>query len=106
MAAGGLAPPFPSRWCSAEASSCLTPAGGCGEEAWRLLGCCAEGDVRCCSGRPKRLFRTEEPVLTNATQRRQQLVQGLADLAKRYPITDVRVRGLMVAAKLGGSDEA
>ena len=32
------------------------------------------------------------------------LLQGLLDLAKDYPIIDVRARGLMVAAEFGGKD--
>ena len=31
-------------------------------------------------------------------------LQGLLDLAKEYPIIDVRARGLMVAAEFGGKD--
>eukprot|EP00898_Chlorokybus_atmophyticus_P007338 jgi/Chlat1/7605/Chrsp64S00557 len=46
----------------------------------------------------------EEKLLDNATQRGQQLVQGLVSLAKRFPIIDIRGRGLMVAAEFGGSD--
>ena len=32
------------------------------------------------------------------------MLQGLLDLAKDYPIIDVRARGLMVAAEFGGKD--
>ena len=32
------------------------------------------------------------------------VLQGLLDLAKEYPIIDVRARGLMVAAEFGGKD--
>lgn len=32
------------------------------------------------------------------------VLQGLLDLAKDYPIIDVRARGLMVAAEFGGKD--
>ena len=32
------------------------------------------------------------------------VLQGLLDLAKDYPIIDVRARGLMVAAEFGGRD--
>ena len=32
------------------------------------------------------------------------LLQGLLELSQRYPIIDVRGRGLMVAAEFGGAD--
>lgn len=47
---------------------------------------------------------TEEHLLENAQQRGLQLARGMLDLAQRYPIVDVRGRGLMVAAEFGGRD--
>ncbi|KAI7841462.1 hypothetical protein COHA_004857 [Chlorella ohadii] len=40
----------------------------------------------------------------NATERGQQLTEGLLRLAQKYPIIDVRGRGLMLAAEFGGVD--
>ena len=43
-----------------------------------------------------------EGLLANATARGRQLAEGLVALAARYPIVDVRGRGLMAAAEFGG----
>ncbi|CAL8464182.1 g3717 [Coccomyxa elongata] len=43
----------------------------------------------------------EEKLLDNATARGRQLASGLVELAERYPILDVRGRGLICAAELG-----
>ncbi|KAL4421398.1 hypothetical protein ABPG75_010689 [Micractinium tetrahymenae] len=42
-----------------------------------------------------------EGLLQNAAERGQQLTRGLLSLAERYPIIDVRGRGLMLAAEFG-----
>jgi len=46
----------------------------------------------------------QENLLDNATQRGSQLAQGLVSLASKFPIVDVRGRGLMVALEFGGRD--
>jgi 4-aminobutyrate aminotransferase len=46
----------------------------------------------------------EDDMLENVTARGQQLAQGLVELSKRFPITDVRGRGLMVAAEFGAPE--
>ena len=46
----------------------------------------------------------EEGLMRNATERGEQLMAGLIRLAEDFPIVDVRGRGLMVAAELGGVD--
>ncbi|CAL5226943.1 g9827 [Coccomyxa viridis] len=46
----------------------------------------------------------EENLLENATQRGLQLTEGLVQLADKYPIIDVRGRGLMCAVEFGGHD--
>eukprot|EP00884_Botryococcus_braunii_P016731 jgi/Botrbrau1/3741/Bobra.0363s0020.1 len=46
----------------------------------------------------------EEGLLENAAKRGLQLQQGLVELAKRFPITDVRGRGLMSAIEFGAPD--
>ncbi len=46
----------------------------------------------------------DEGMLDNATARGQQLMAGVLELAKRYPIIDVRGRGLMVGLEFGGLD--
>jgi 4-aminobutyrate aminotransferase len=43
-------------------------------------------------------------MLDNATVRGKQLVEGLVALSRKYPISDVRGRGLMVAAEFGAAD--
>ncbi|KAK9833580.1 hypothetical protein WJX81_008310 [Elliptochloris bilobata] len=45
-----------------------------------------------------------EGLLQNAEARGRQLVAGLLELANRFPIIDVRGRGLMVAAEFGAPD--
>ncbi|EFN54607.1 hypothetical protein CHLNCDRAFT_8428, partial [Chlorella variabilis] len=44
---------------------------------------------------------TEEGLLQNAAERGQQLAAGLLKLGEKYPIADVRGRGLMLAAEFG-----
>ena len=49
------------------------------------------------------------PKMNDTERKREQLItlppwQGLLELAKRFPITDVRGRGLMVAAEFGAPD--
>ncbi|GAB4817550.1 hypothetical protein N2152v2_004596 [Parachlorella kessleri] len=46
----------------------------------------------------------EDGMLQNAAERGMELARGLVELSKKYPITDVRGRGLMVAAEFGGND--
>lgn len=48
----------------------------------------------------------DEGLLDNAQARGLQLMRGLVALASRYPIIDVRGRGLMVAAELGEAGSA
>ncbi|DBA97194.1 hypothetical protein WJX77_010196 [Trebouxia sp. C0004] len=43
----------------------------------------------------------EDGMLDNARERGLQLIQGLLELSKKYPIIDVRGRGLMVAVEFG-----
>lgn len=45
-------------------------------------------------------------MLDNATQRGAQLMKGLVKLAEKYPIIDVRGRGLMVGVEFGGTDSS
>ncbi|WIA18214.1 hypothetical protein OEZ85_009686 [Tetradesmus obliquus] len=47
-----------------------------------------------------------EGMLGNASQRGVQLMQGLVGLADRYPIIDVRGRGLMVGIEFGSSSSS
>jgi len=46
----------------------------------------------------------EDGMLENATQRGKQLVEGIVALTEKFPISDVRGRGLMVAVEFGGAD--
>ncbi|KAK9814300.1 hypothetical protein WJX72_003610 [[Myrmecia] bisecta] len=46
----------------------------------------------------------DEKMLDNARERGKQLVQGLLKFTEKYPIIDIRGRGLMVAAEFGGKD--
>jgi len=48
----------------------------------------------------------DEGLLANATARGEQLTEGLVALAQRYPIVDIRGRGLMVAIELGAAGSA
>eukprot|EP00877_Chromochloris_zofingiensis_P004955 jgi/Chrzof1/14460/Cz09g03230.t1 len=43
-------------------------------------------------------------MITNAQQRGTQLMTGLVGLTKKYPIIDIRGRGLMVGVEFGGKD--
>jgi len=43
-------------------------------------------------------------MLANVTSRSAQLMRGLVLLSKKYPIIDVRGRGLMVGVEFGGRD--
>eukprot|EP00879_Flechtneria_rotunda_P020737 GHRR01021826.1.p1 GENE.GHRR01021826.1~~GHRR01021826.1.p1 ORF type:complete len:171 (+),score=74.00 GHRR01021826.1:1821-2333(+) len=47
-----------------------------------------------------------EGMLDNATQRGVQLMKGLIKLADKYPIIDVRGRGLMVGVEFGSSSSS
>lgn len=46
----------------------------------------------------------EDNMLANATERGKQLVEGLVKLSEKYPISDIRGRGLMVAVEFGSPD--
>lgn len=46
----------------------------------------------------------DEQLLLNATNRGSQIAQGLVPLLEKYPIVDIRGRGLMSAIEFGGRD--
>lgn len=60
--------------------------------------------VACAAGVATLEAIESEGMLQNALDRGQQLQKGLQQLSSKYPITEVRGKGLMVAAEIGGRD--
>lgn len=98
MFAKGIASGFPFAGVSArpELYSKMSPGMMGGTYGGSALGCAAAAAT---------IDAIEEDgMLQNAAERGQQLTQGLLRLAQKYPIIDVRGRGLMLAAEFGGAD--
>lgn len=98
--AKGIASGFPLAGIAAkpEYFSSLVPGSMGGTYGSNTLGCAAAAATLDAI--------REDEMMENATVRGRQLVQGLVKLANKYPIVDVRGRGLMVACEFGGADKS